>query len=210
MTGRPMLDSITESSLVHLRSIPDEQAAIALDGRLRALEALWRRSFVERGLILIEMKQRLLWQHLDDPTTGVPYTSLERWILTAAPQSRADCYAAMRAVEELRDVPREQLAEIPRCNVHILQALSSQVRREPEVIKAATSLSQREFVAKLEKEYPLQHIESRRTLHMHPTKGASEVIEQAIQRASDMEGCTTREESLECIAVYYLQGHEAE
>ncbi len=207
MPTRPMLDTITEASLVQLRSVPDEQAALALDSRLRVLEEAYKRSFVERGIILVEMKQRALWRYLVDPDTGYNYTSMERWLVTAAPQSRADCFAAMRAVEELRDIPREQLQEIPRCNIHVLQGLSTQVRRSDDVMRAARFMTQREFVAKLEKDYPYQHVESRRLIHLNPTRGARDVIERAVELAKRIEGLRTREDVLEMWASNYLQEH---
>jgi hypothetical protein len=207
-----MLDvaGVTEATLINLRNMPDEIAAVALDGRLRALEIQWKRSFLERGVLLLEMEQRMLWRKLDDPSTGEPYTSLERWILTAAPQSRSDAYAALRAVKELRDIPRQHLEGVARCNVAILQALSTSIRNEPEVLKAAKDLPEREFIRKIEKDYPDQHIESRRLIHLHPTKSASAVIEKAIKLAMQLEGLTTREQVLESWAVTYLQEHTDE
>lgn len=204
-----MLDvnGITEATLINLRNMPDEIAAVALDGRLRALEIQWKRSFLERGLLLLEMEQRQLWRKLTDPHTQEPYSSLEKWICSAAPQSRSDAYAALRAVKELRDIPRQSLEAIPRCNVAILQALSTAVRNEPEVLKAAKDLPEREFIRKIQKDWPEQHIEERRMLHMNPTKTASTVIERAIKLAMQVEGLTTREQVLEMWATEYLQGH---
>lgn len=205
----PMLDKgITEATLIHLRSESDEIAAVALDCRIAALETLYKRTFLERGVILFEVEQRLLWQKIDDPATGVPFTSLDRWILTRCPQSRSDAYAALRAVKELRDIPRERLEAIPRCNVAILQALSTAVRNEPEILKAAKDLPEREFILKIQQDWPGQHIEERRLIHMKPTKSASVVIEQAIKLAMQVEGVTTREQALEVISVEYIHGHQ--
>lgn len=204
-----MLDSrgVTEAVLIQLRELPDETAAIALDGRLRALESLWRRSFYERGLILHEVEQRLLWQKLNDSTTGDPYTSFNRWVVDAAPHSRSDCYAALSVVKELRDIPRQQLSDIPRCNLSILQALSSQVRQDERVIQVASSSSQKDFVAMLEKDYPDQHIESRRLIHLNPTTSLSTVMQQGIELAKRVEGVTTREQAIEAIFMEYIHQH---
>ena len=202
-----IIDSVTESTLIQLRAMPDEIAAVALGCRLRTLEGLWRRSFVERGLILHEVKQRLLWKLLNDDTTGEPYTSFDRWVLDSAPQSRSDCYAALKVVEDLRDIPRHELESVPRCNLHILQALSSNIRQNPEVLQWASSTSQKDFVARIEYAYPEQHVESRRLLHLNPTKGASKIIEQAIRLAMQVEGLTSREQVLEMWAIDYLNSH---
>ena len=111
-------------------------------------------------------------------------------------------------MEELRDIPRHQLEQVPRCNISILQALSSNIRQSPEVLQWATSTSQKDFVARIEYAYPEQHIESRRLLHLNPTKSASVVIEQGIRRAMAVEGLTTREQVLEFWAISYLHEHE--
>lgn len=205
----PMLDKgITEATLIHLRSESDEIAAVALDCRIAALETLYKRTYLERGIILFEVEQRLLWQKINDPATGVPFTSLDRWILTRCPQSRSDAYAALRAVKELRDIPRERLEAIPRCNMAILQALSSKVRESPKVLDAAKLLSQREFVVMLEKDYPEMHIEQRRTIHLHPVASASPIIEQGFRVVMQHEGLTTREQVLEFWATKSIQEYQ--
>lgn len=193
-----MLDAgVTDAALISLRSMPDEIAAVALDGRLRTLEAQWKRTFVERGLILLEMEQRMLWKYLPDPQTGQPYNSLERWIITAAPQSRSDAYAALRAVKELRDIPRERLEAIPRCNVAILQALSTAVRNDPNILDAARHLPEKEFIHEIQRCWPEQHVEQRRAIHMHPVASASPIIEKGFKLVMEHEGLTTREQVLE-------------
>ena len=203
-----MNEMVTESTLIRLRQMPDGEAAVALDSRLRSLEEAWKRSFIEKGVILHEVKQRLLWAKLDDPETGEPYTSFDRWVLRSAPQSRSDCYAALKAVEELRDIPRHQLEQVPRCNISILQALSSQVRQNEEVIQWATSTSQKDFVARIEYAYPEQHIESRRLLHLNPVASARPIIDKGFRLVMEHEGLTTREQVLEYWAVKSIQEYE--
>lgn len=207
MTSPTLDGGVTEASLIALRSMPDEIAAVALDGQMRTLEAIWRRSFLARGLILLEMEQRMLWKHLTDPATGEPYKSLGVWIITAAPQSRSGAYAALSAVKELRDIPREHLEGVSRCNVSVLQALSTAVRNDPAVLRAARDLPEREFIRKIQKDWPSQHIEERKMLHMNPVKSASIVIEQGIRKAMEVEGLTTREQVLELWACNYLAEH---
>jgi hypothetical protein len=197
-----MLD-VTESSLIQLRGMDDTDAAIFLDARLRELEAQWKRTFIERGLILLEMEQRLLWKYLTNPLTSEPYTSFERWIVTAAPQSRSDAYAALRAVKELRDIPREHLEAIPRCNVHILQSLSTAVRNEPEVLKAAREMSEREFVRHVQKHHPLQAIEARRKIQFTMPGGDVSLVEQSIQECMEKEQLSTKEDVLMFWALEY-------
>ena len=201
------IDAVTESTLLQLRSLPDETAATFLDNRLRVLEAQWRRSFYERGVILHEVKQRLLWRFVND-CGGVPYTSFDRWLLEAAPQSRSDCYAALKVVEELRDIPRHELESVPRCNLHILQALSSNIRQNSEVLHWASTTSQKDFVARIEYAFPDQHIESRRMIHLNPTTSLNAVMQQGIELAKRVEQVTTREEAIEAIFMEYIHAHQ--
>ena len=197
--------AITELSLVTLRSLPEEKAALVLDRRLRAMEESYKRSFIERGIILIEVQERQLWRWMADET-GLQYGSFEAWVCNAAPQSRRDCFYAMRAIKDLQDIPLPELREIPRCNIALLQSISTGVRSKPEVIAAAKHLSEKEFVAKVEADWPDQHIESRRTIHLQPTKSAAGIIDQAIEMATALEGCQTREEALEAVAAYFVMG----
>ena len=187
--------NITEASLIHLRQQSDDFAARFLDARMRELEEVWKHGFVERGLILLEMEQRMLWQFLTDPQTGKTYHSFERWIITAAPQSRSDAYAALRVVKELRDIPREHLGEMTRCNVDLLRKVSSSIRIQPDVIEAAKELSLKDLTRHINQTYPGQHLSE---------VGDSEVDE-AIKLAIELEdGCDTREDVIRFWAIQYL------
>lgn len=198
----PELDAL---SIMRMRSLPDQEAADALDGRLRGLERAYKRSFVERGLILLEMEERRLWGFLTDSETGQAYASLEKWIVSAATHSRSDCFAALKAVKELRDIPTDQLLDTPRCNVAVLQSLSSSIRKRPEVVKAAQTKSAKEFVKHIEERWPEQHIEEKRTIHIASDKSEADDIEQAIAIAMVVEGCKSRSEALRAIAISYVQ-----
>lgn len=200
-------EAITETTLIRLRSLADEEAAVILDSRMSTLEDIWKTSFVERGLIALEIEERLLWQHIDDPKTGIPFTSKERYILTRCPQSRSDVYAALKAVKELRDVPRDALREIPRCNVNVLQSLSSKVRQQPEVLEAARTMTEKQFVAKIAADHPQQHIESKHIIKLNFTASAGEVVERLIEQTMERDGYTSKEEVIEAWGVDYMQGN---
>jgi len=198
-----MLDAIGESALLQLRAMPDEAAAEYIDVRVCDLEEGYKRTFIERGMCLLEMEQRMLWKHRINPQTGEPFTSFERWVLVRCPQSRSDAYAALRAVKELRDIPREHLEAIPRCNVHILQSLSTAVRNEPEVLKAAREMSEREFVRHVQKHHPLQAIEARRKIQFTMPGGDVSLVEQSIQECMEKEQLSTKEDVLMFWALEY-------
>ena len=70
---------------LRINGMGDEEAALVLDARMCILEDQWKRSFVERGLILLEFEERNLWSLLTDPDTNQPYPSLRKWIKRIAP-----------------------------------------------------------------------------------------------------------------------------
>lgn len=202
-------DELDDAKIRTLRSMPDAEAATVLDGRLRELERQYKRSFVERGLILLEVEQRELWKHILDAETQQPYESLDRWICGAATHSRSDCFAALKAVKELRDVPTEKLLDMSRRNVGILQSLSSAVRKKPEVIKAAQEMTAKEFISTIQEHYPDQHTEQKAVMHLAPTTSQRSPIDHAIEIAMEIEeDCNTREDALEAVAVSYIQDNE--
>lgn len=201
-------------SIMRMRALPNQEAADALDSRLRALERGYRRSFVERGLILVEMEERQLWKLLRDSETGQPYSSLEDWICTAATYSRSDCMAAKEAVKKLKDVPTDQLLDVPRCNIGSLLMLTAKDRakgavkigdKAVSVIVAAQSLPERAFTKAVAERYPDLHIEERKTIHLSPVKSAKTVIDRAIEMAMVLEDVTTREAVIEGWAIEYIE-----
>jgi hypothetical protein len=196
--------AITELSLVGLRCLPDVDAAVLLDARLRALEADYKRSFVERGIILIEVQERALWRSLC-ALDGTPYRSFEAYICHAAPHSRSDCFAAMRAVKELRDIPREQLAEIPRSNIGLLQQLSGSVRADPEVIAAAQALPEREFREHIRSSWPGQHIEGKRRLILTLSDGDYQMACEVLDDVGAKLGLSDREGEFLALLIDYRQ-----
>ena len=189
--------AVTELALVQLRSMPDLDAAAFLDARLRCLEADYKRTFVERGVILIEVQERSLWRLLGD------YHSFEQYIVTAAPHSRSDCFAAMKACRELRDIPREQLAEIPRCNIEVLQSLSPSVRSV--VIEAAKDLSESKFRKKMLAEYPDQHIQNRRRLVFNLDLSDYDMVCDVLDGIGTLTGKTSREEQFKILCLDFRE-----
>jgi len=184
------------------------EAATAMDGALRALDGLSKRIFIERGLILLEVESRRLWEHLAD-ADGVPYRSFEQWVCSAADYSRRDCFYALAAAKELRDIPVRELSQMTRSNIEVMKTLSTGVRQKPEVIEAAKNLPEKEFVAKVQADYPEQHLESRQPVVM-ASAGASAKIDQAIEMATLLYGCKSRGEALEAVAAEFVLAHEGE
>jgi hypothetical protein len=197
---------LDELKIRALRCLGDLEAAKVLDDRLRFLESQYKRNYVERGFILLEMEERVLWKLLTDAETGQPYASFERWVVGAATHSRSDCFESLRAVKQLRDIPREQLLEIPRKNIGVLSQLSTQVRKDPEVIKAAQTGSKADFIGHLQTAYPDQHVEQESKMTTHPTVSQRKVIDLACETAAWVYGSGDRESALEAMATFFLDG----
>ena len=185
-------------------SLPDTDAEQAIYDWMRRFDDAQRLSYSRVGMLCREVKRRLLWRHRDDPDTGQPCTSFTRWVRVCAPYSYATCFAALGDVESLSDVPDEHLSSIPPSNYPTLRQLSTAVRSEPEVIEAAKTQRNDEFIETIRKSHPNQHLESRKTLRFHPSESAAKKIEEAIQAAMER-GASNRDEALECLAVNALE-----
>jgi hypothetical protein len=194
---------ITAEEVAMLRKASDLDAAETYDKRLRHLERQSKRTFVERGVILLEVEERSLWSKLTDEA-GYYFTSMGSWLSEAAPYSRSDCYAALGAVKELRDVPTDELLKVPRCNTGTLQKLSSATRQQPEVIQAAQTMTEDQFISHIEATHPEQHVEHRRKMNLKPQASAFALINTAYEAAEWSYGVTGREQALESIVASWM------
>jgi hypothetical protein len=204
-----MNEAITDLTLIRLRSLPEMDAAVLLDTRLRCLEAEFKRSFLEMGIICVEVQERRLWASLCD-FDGVPYHSFEAWVCSAAPQCRRQCFSAMAAVKELTEIPMHELAEIPQCNLAQLRKLSSGVRQQPEVIAAAKCLSEDDFRSKIKESFPDQHISNRRRMVLNFDEGDYETVCTWLDAIGEALDLTDREGELLALAIDWQQEHSGE
>jgi hypothetical protein len=156
------------------------------------------------GLILCEVEDRRLWEQLDDPATGAPYSTFERWVVTRAPVSRSHAFAAKGAMRALRDVPVADLVEMPQYAIKALQRLSPGARAE--AIEAAKTMGERELGAHLASAYPEQHIDTvweRRLRFQESVRGPVTEAMEAAMWAYDVKSW---EEAVECLCAYFLDG----
>jgi len=197
---------MTSLSLVEIREMNNADAAFWLTKRLRALEDIWRKGFAERGLILLEVEHRELWKYVTDDH-GKPFTSFSRWLIDCAPHSERDCRYALAAVKELQDVPKSDLLEIPRMNLEVLKSVSTSVRSQPEVLQAAKTLSEAEFVAHLQVTQPTQHIEATKRLVLTYPAGDLSVIEAALDLVGTLSKVESREGQLLAMCIDFIGEH---
>ena len=174
-------------NLSDLISLPDQDAAPALNTRMGALDVIHKlheRSYAERGIIVREFERRKLWEHLVDPDTGTPFASLTAWMSCSDFLGcRRVNFEAKRDMEMLQDVPSEKLLDVPKSNIKVLASLSTQTRNEPRVLDAARTMQPEKFEQKIEKEYPDQHIQSRKIIRLKPTRDQKEDIDRWVEYA---------------------------
>lgn len=197
-----MIDTITPDRMVGILALSHSRAEIALFDRLRYLDRTTKLAYSEIGFICKTVQQFMLYEYRQDPDTG-KMVSFTRWIRLAAPWGYSTAFAAMKDVEELKDIPAEHLAEIPQSNFSVLRQLSTAVRAEPDVIEAAKTKSAEQFTEQIRKDHPEQHIESRKMLRVNMEESALAKVEEAILEAM-MRGATSRGEALEMVCAEAL------
>jgi hypothetical protein len=197
-----MNDSITPGAMIAILALPNAEAEAALYERLRYLDRTVRLSYSEIGFISKTVQTYLLHEHRTDPQTNKP-CSFTRWLRLAAPFGYSTAFAAMKDMEDLRDIPAEHLAEIPQSSFHVLKQLSTAVRAEPTVIEAAKNKSTDDFVEQIRKDHPDQHLESHKMLRVNMEESALVVVKEAIREA-EKRGATNQSEALEAICAEAL------
>lgn len=190
-----------------IRSEHPQVAAARLGAILRDLEHSEKRIFATRGMAMLLIEERQLWEQFTDPEVDQPYASFDRWMKVTLPNSWGYCRDALRAVKELKDLPFEDLLQIKRVNLEQLKKVSSSVRLLPEVVDAAKTLPEKQFVEKMNQEHS-QHLETRAPVVMADS-GDVEEFEQAILMAMACEECKTRAEAIRAISISYIVDHEA-
>lgn len=167
-----------------IRVLDTRQAADAVAVILGALDKAEKQVFATRGMALILIEERKLWEGRA--------STMGQWIKQVAPTSWSECYAAMRSVRELLpDVPLEDLKEIKRCNVEEMKKLSSSVRRDRKVIEAAKTKPLREFLAQTANDHPDQHLDVKSRL------------EEALEMCQALEGCG-KKQAEEIVGEFYI------
>jgi hypothetical protein len=180
------------------------EAESALFARMLFIDRTERVSYAERGLICRAVQKFMLHEERTDPATGKP-CSFSGWIRLASPWSYPRVFAAMRDVEELKDVPDADLAQIPEANLKTMKQLSTAVRADPSVLQAAKEMSNECFADKVRKDFPEQHLEVACSLHFTKVEeSAAKVIEEAIDEAIKR-GAHGRNEALEMVAATALE-----
>src|ERR1700728_2289002 len=153
--------NISLVNLSDLIALPDPEAAEAMNNRMAVLDQIHRiheRSYAERGIIAREFERRQLWAHLIDPDTGQAFPSFTAWMscgdFMGCRRTNFEAKADIKALEG--DVPAHKLMDVPKDNIKVLKGLSTSVRQQEDVINAARTMDNDQFLRKVEKEHPHQ------------------------------------------------------
>ena len=174
------------------------------DGGLGFLEPLKWRSLRASWNVRAAHRRAGTIRFFVDLEVGDYYASLDRFLKVEFPGSWGYIRDALRAVKELKDLPFTDLLEIRRCNLEQLKKVSSSVRILPEVVAAAKAMPEKAFVSKLNAEHH-QALEVKQPVLM-AEQSISRIVDQAIEMAMALEGCTSRSSAFEAIAAYFVMG----
>lgn len=192
--------AILNLNLADVIALPDEEASELLNQRMAAIvqiDRLHERSYGERIIITREFERRQLWKHLEDPDTGQPFPHLTAWLSCSDYLGcRRVNFEALHDGKKLADIPADKLIDVPKGNLKVLTQLSTAVRSQPDILEAARKLPQDEFLEKVEKEQPLQHLEMRKPMRFSPGRSWAKTIEQAIAWALEHGIASSRDEAL--------------
>lgn len=189
-----------------LRSQAPETAADALRALLRDMDTSEKRIFAARGMAALLIEERELYQFVMDEEVGDYYRSMDRFLKQEFPNSWGDIRAALRTVKELKSVPFEDLLQIKRANLEQMKKVSTGVRLLPEVVKAAKTLPEREFVSTVNQRYD-QHLEVKQPVVM-AAQAVSQKIDEAVEMAIALYGCKSRGEALEAVCEDFVLAHQ--
>lgn len=173
-----------------------------LDGRVRNIEARFKATWLELSNLCIAMQDGELWREGG-------YDSYGQWLMNAAPMSRAYAYAAVKARQALRDVPEEDLKEIPLGNAITLEQ-TPRNRRNGDLIEKAKRQPPREFRETVEDEIPEAHVELTTVHRFRLTRGAGKVLRSGLDmwRILNDDPEAPAESALEGLIADYMLGHQ--
>lgn len=191
---------LTTDRMSDVLGLADDQCEDILFRRLQTIAAIWELGYSEVGLICRHVDAYMLWEQRTDPETNEPCESMSRWIHVCCPRSFSTVYAAMRDVEELKDIPAEHLAEVRACNIPTMKQLSTAVRNDPEVLAVAKSGKNDDLVSHVQEHHPDQHVERRKMLRLSLEESLADKWKEAVSRAMQY-GAHSEKEALELIVI---------
>lgn len=178
---------------------------IELDTKARKIEEKLKSTWVELGALCIEMRNGSYWKEGG-------FHSFHSWLQSALPCCRSWAYMAMNAYEELRDVPEEELKQMPLSNAEILKTLPKSRRNDPEILQVAKSRPPREFRPHVIAAVPDTHLETIAEMKFKFTKSQAQAVLAFLEawRLLHPDDTYTDEDVLEESAADWMLAHQDE
>mgnify|MGYP001563698237 CR=1 FL=1 len=142
-----------------------------------------------------------LFRLLEDEN-GRPFESGDDWLAARIPEKgRSTVYRARKYARELAIIPREERRKVKQCNAPILGQLSDEHKKDKNWVRAAQTLPEKEFVAKVKEELPEQHVDTASPMKLRPSESQRDALERGIAIAQwiqkTLEGPVDREHCIE-------------
>jgi|HubBroStandDraft_1064217.scaffolds.fasta_scaffold274206_2 hypothetical protein len=144
---------------------PVEAAVLALQSAALALDGLPDTLFHTMLQIVRASRRMEAWKHFIDPDVDLPFVDGRKWFKGLFPRSQSYALKAWDREETLKAVPMESLKGTTQAVIDVLadDRLSSNLRTNPDVLKAAQNLSKDGFISYLNQTHQ-QHIEPVRVM----------------------------------------------
>jgi hypothetical protein len=176
-------------------TVSDTAGEAALFARMRTLDREAKLSYAEVGRICLIVRENRLHLHRLNPNTGEQCTWTE-WVSLAAPWGYSTCFEAVRDVEALPDIPKEELAQIPKGNIKTLVKMSTGVRSQGAVLEAAKTQRPEAFIEHVKRHHGDQHIEQTQILRFSVNESEALVVEEVLAAEIKKDGTLSRSGAL--------------
>jgi len=183
-------------------ALPDAEASQLISEQLQSYDREHERRYAAIGLAALECERRELWKHWQ--VDGFPCRSFAGWVRAVCPHAYSTVYAALADVKALADVPLDDIAQIRESNFYTMKGLSTSVRRDPEVLHAASQSSNAAFVSFVQDKHPGQAIERVQPMKLTFTASQRAVVDEAIAKAKERGDANSAPEWVERMAAEYL------
>jgi hypothetical protein len=207
MTPNMVFKTWDASDMVLLKERSRTEQFEVIDGRVRFFERINRTIYTELGILVLYVQEQHLWDE-GFGADGKPLRSMEQWLQEACPYSASYAKEAKEKIKILRDsgVDMDQLAEVPRCNIHTLTLLPPAVLRDDAaVMKDAKQLSEEVFRSKMATEYPQAHIDPKKKMLQY----FSPLVDEALALAMKKWDCS-RTAATEAVFAEWLLANRTE
>jgi hypothetical protein len=169
----------------------DAAGEAQLFARMQSIDREEMLSYSERGHIGLVVRENRLHLHRISPETGEPCTWTE-WVRLCSPWSYSTCFEAVRDIEALSDIPKEELAQIPKGNIQTLTKISTGLRSQPAVLEAAKTQRPKAFIEHIKRNHGDQHIEQSHVLSFTVNESEALVIEEVLKSEMKKDGTLSR------------------